>query len=187
MRRFAAAFVLVCGLAAPAPAEAVTLRDLVDLSKQGLGDDLLIALVEAEKSVFHLSAADVKSLKEQGLSDRVLIHLLQTPSLRPEPASRLYIADAPAPARVYEPAPVVIIEHIDTIAVPVFVPVPTRRAHRRGADRDHARDDDRDRDRGRDGDEARRPSKKASTEYWGYGGTLRPDAWGQPRKQPKKK
>ena len=180
MRRFAAVLVLVCGLAAPA--EAVSLRDLVDLSKQGLGDDLLIALVEAEKSVFHLSAADVKSLKEQGLSDRLLIHLLQTPSLRPEPAPRLYIADAPAPAPVYEPAPVVVIEHIETIAVPVYVPVPTQRSHRRAADHERARDDD----RGRDGDEARRPSRRASTEYWGYGGKLRPDAWGQPKHDAKK-
>ncbi|HUF22618.1 MAG TPA: hypothetical protein VMN81_00720 [Vicinamibacterales bacterium] len=182
---------LVCGLAAPAPAEAVTLRDLVDLSKQGLGDDLLIALVEAEKSVFHLSAADVKSLKEQGLSDRLLIHLLQTPSLRPEPESRLLIADVPARRAAHEPAPVVIIERVDTIAVPVavpvYVPVPAQRAHRRGADRERVRDDERDRDRGRDGNEARRPSKPASTEYWGYGGKLRPDAWGQPKTQPKKK
>lgn len=176
MRRFAAVLVLVCGLAAPA--EAVSLRDLVDLSKQGLGDDLLIALVEAEKSVFHLSAADVKSLKEQGLSDRLLIHLLQTPSLRPDLPSRLYIADAPAPAPASEPAPVVVIEHIETIAVPVYVPVPMHRAHRRPAERAH--------DDGRDSGEARRPSKRASAEYWGYGGTLRPDAWGQPRNDPKK-
>ncbi|HEX6323874.1 MAG TPA: hypothetical protein VFZ36_09125 [Vicinamibacterales bacterium] len=152
---------LVCGLAAPAPAEAVTLRDLVDLARQGMGDDLLIALVEAEKSVFHLSAADVKSLKEQGLSDRLLIHLLQTPSLRPEPAPRLHIADA-SPAPVLESGPVVIIERVDTIAVPVFVPVAVERAHRRGPDR--------------------RRAKPAAAEYWGYGGKLRPDAWGQPIK-----
>jgi hypothetical protein len=75
---------------------------------------------------------------------------------------------------------VVVIEHIETIAVPVYVPVPIQRAHRRGADRD------RDDGRGRDGDEARRPSKPSSTEYWGYGGKLRPDAWGQPQKDPKK-
>lgn len=184
MRRFAAVLALVCGLAAPAPAEAVTLRDLVELSKQGLGDDLLIALVEAEKSVFHLSAADVKSLKEQGLSDRLLIHLLQTPSLRPDPPSRLHVADAPAP--VYEPAPVMIIERIDTIVVPVYVPVRSERAHRRFDHRERARDDDHD--GGRDSGAARRLSKKSSTEYWGYGGKLRPDAWGQPKtKQPKKK
>lgn len=159
MRRWLAVFVLLCGLAAPA--EAVTLHDLVDLSKQGLSDDLLIALVEAEKSVFHLDAADVRSLKAQGLSDRLLIHLLQTPSLRPAPEPRLYIADAPAPA----PERIVIIDRVETVAVPVYVPVPSHHGTRR---------DDRD-------DDSR--SRRPSTVFWGYGGKQRPDSWAIPGKR----
>jgi hypothetical protein len=177
MRRIAAVFVLVCGLSLPA--EAVTLRDLVDFSRQGLSDDLLIALVEADKSVFHLSASDVKSLKDQGLSDRLLIHLLQTPSLRPEPEGRLFIADAPARPAARAPAPphVTVIERVETVAVPVYVPVAApRRVH--SPDRGRDRDGD-----GRDRDEARRPSKPAPVEFWGYGGKQRPDSWQLPARR----
>jgi len=155
MRHFLAVLVFLCGLSASA--EAVTLRDLVDLSKQGLSDDLLIALVDAEKSVFHLSAAEVRSLKAQGLSDRLLIHLLQTPSLRPAPEPRLHLAHATptrsAPAAVER---VVVIDRVEHVAVPVYVPVPVR------ARRD--RDDDRD-------------DSDAPPVYWGYGGELRPGSW----------
>lgn len=167
MRRFLAVFVLICGLAVPA--EAVTLRDLVGLSKQGLSDDLLIALVEAEKSVFHLTASDVKSLKEQGLSDRLLIHLLQTPELRrTSEAAAATAAERAAPAarpveriveRVIEAPPqVVVVERVEAVAVPVYIPV-------------QARDDERERRRDRDRD------KPATPVYWGYGGKLRPGSW----------
>jgi hypothetical protein len=175
MRVLLATFVLVCGLAGRA--EAVSLRDLIDLSKQGISDDILIALVEAEKSVFHLGAADVRSLKGQGLSDRLVIYLLQTPSLRPAPEVTLHVVGQrpverpvyrePAPLQREEPAPqVVIIEHVETVAVPVYVPVHVRRDRR-------------------DADEDRRST---SPTYWGHGGKLRPDAWGQAKeeKEPEK-
>jgi len=161
MRRFLLVFVLLCGLATRA--EAVTLSDLIGLSKQGLSDELLIALVEAEKSVFHLSADDVRNLKHQGLSDRLLIHLLQTPSLRPAPEPKLYIADA-RPAPEPQPERVVIVDRVETVAVPVYVPVPTPARHR-------------DRDRDDDGVDDHPRRKPAEPVYWGYGGKLRPDAW----------
>lgn len=168
MRRFILSLLFAAGVASPA--YAVSLRDLVDLSKQGLSDELLIALVEAEKSVFHLNAADVKSLKEQGLSDRLLIHLLQTPTLRPVQEPQLHIADV-RPDRAPEPAQVVIVDRVETIAVPVYVPVVVAGRSQRGHDQDR----DRDRDRDKADDVARR--RPAPAQYWGYGGKLRPDAW----------
>lgn len=167
MRVLLTTFVLLCGLAGRA--EAVSLRDLIDLSKQGISDDILIALVEAEKSVFHLGAADLKSLKGQGLSDRLVIYLLQTPSLRPAPEMTLHVvgqrpADRPVyrepiPVQREEPAPqVVIVERVETVAVPVYVPVLVRRERR-------------------DDDEDRRERDRERAVYWGYGGQLRPDAW----------
>lgn len=167
MRRFLLVFVLLCGPVARA--EAVTLSDLIDLSKQGLSDELLIALVEADKSVFHLNAADVRLLKHQGLSDRLLIHLLKTPSLRQEIQPVLVAADArPAPAVQPAPERIIVIERVETVPVPVYVPVitPSRR---------HDRDDDRDHD-GQAGDGERRRHRPEPV-YWGYGGKLRPDAW----------
>lgn len=156
MRQFLGVFVLLCGLSASA--EAVTLRDLVDLSKQGLSDDLLIALVDAEQSVFHLTAAEVRSLKEQGLSDRLLIHLLQTPAIHRAPEPKLHLAHTPSARSAPPPLErVVIVDRVEHVAIPVYVPVAVR------ATRD--RDDDRD-----DGSSAPRV-------YWGYGGQLRPGSW----------
>lgn len=167
MRRFLLVFVLLCGPVARA--EAVTLSDLIGLSKQGLSDELLIALVEADKSVFHLNAADVRLLKHQGLSDRLLIHLLKTPSLRQEVQPVLVAADArPAPAAHPAPERIVIVNRVETVPVPVYVPVITPSRH-------HDRDDDRDHDGRVDDDDRRR--RRAEPVYWGYGGKLRPDAW----------
>lgn len=145
-------FALVLGFAAPA--QAVTLRDLIDLSRAGLSDDILIALVEAEKSEFRLDAVDVRQLKEQGLSDRLLVHLLQTPALREEAARNAAVAygPAPAPARTHEPE-VVVIDRVETIAVPVYIPVAVVEP---------------------------RPQRPAKPVYWGYGGKRRPDTWRDP-------
>lgn len=158
MRRILAVFVLLTGLSVPA--EAVTLHDLIDLSRQGISDDILIALVEAEKSVFHLGASDVRSLKQQGLSDRLVIHLLQTPALRPAPEPVLHVASRRPEAAATEPMVerVVIVDRVETVAVPVYVPVAVERRSR-----ERARDDDRD--------------AKAEPVYWGYGGKLRPGSW----------
>lgn len=156
-------------LALAAPAQAVTLRDLIDLSRGGLSDELLIALVEAEKSVFQLNAVDVQELKRLGLSDRLIIHLLQTPALREEAAraDRVFAAvTAPTP----EPG-VVVVDRVETVAVPVYVPVPVA-ARPPHAQPPHARPP-----------HARPGSSGASPVYWGYGGKLRPDAWGQPAKK----
>lgn len=152
LRRLLIAAALV--LAAALPAQAVTLRDLVDLSKSGLSDEILIALVEAERSVFHLNAADVQELKRQGLSDRVLLHLLQTPAIREEAAR----AEAPAyAAEPRAPSPqVVVIDRVETIAVPVYLPIYVP---------------------------APRPAKPEKPVYWGWGGKRRPDAWKEPDRQ----
>ena len=157
MRRLLLASVLILGVTSRA--EAVSLRDLVDLARQGMSDDLLIALVEAEKSVFHLTAADLKDLKSQGLSDRLLIHLLQTPALRPAPEPTLLVAD-PKPTRPAPnpPSTVIIVDRVEQVAVPVFVPVPVVRH-----DRDRDKDD--------------RDKKAEKPVYWGYGGKLRPGSW----------
>ena len=158
MRRLLIALCFTFGIAAPA--HAVSLHDLIDLSRAGLSDDILIALVESERSVFHLTAEDLKQLKAQGLSDRLLLHLLQTPALREEAARvaaferRLEAASqtpppAAAPPSAAEPE-VVVIDRVETIAVPVYVPVFVH---------------------------PEPPAQPAEPVYWGWGGKRRPDSW----------
>jgi len=186
--RFVLAAVLVIGPAASS-AWAVTVKELLDY-KGRLSDDILIALIESDGSVFHLTAADVVSLLDQGLSERVVTAMLRTSTpvraarpLAPAPEPEAALAAAPAadvPAQsVVEtpPAPVVVnvtqtvtqqVEErpsVRTVEVPVAVPVfvPVVSAHER------------------------RP--EPAPVYWGFGGARRPDTWqdNRSRQEPPKK
>ena len=75
------AAVLLLGPAASAGA--ATIQDLVKLKAAGLSDDILIALIESDGSVFQLKADDVISLRKQGLSERVIMAMLVTATKRP--------------------------------------------------------------------------------------------------------
>jgi len=87
------ALVIVAGPLA-GRASAVTIKELLDY-KGRLSDDVLIALIESDGSVFHLSISDVASLRDKGLSDRVIIAMLKTAHRNgPPPAT----APAPTPA-----------------------------------------------------------------------------------------
>jgi hypothetical protein len=156
---------------APVGAQALTVRDVIELSRAGLGEETLLALIEVDPSVFPIDTATLKSLKTAGVSERVIIAMVRsarTSSLPPEP---LAVAAPPPPA----PQPtVVIVEHQDAapqvrevpVAVPVYIPVSR-----------HARDYD---NRRGARDDSRRRAKDPEPVYWGFGGKLRPDAW-QPK------
>lgn len=172
MRRalFVLAIVAVCW---PRPASALTVHDVIELARAGLGEDTLLALIEVDPSVFPLDVATMTSLKTAGVSERVIVAMVRSGR-----------GAAPAPAADYAPpleAPaagspqVIVIEHYDRtpeireVVVPVSVPVyiPVARSH--DVDRnDGARD------------AAHRPPEQGGPVYWGWGGKLRPDAW-QPR------
>lgn len=159
MRRLVLAVALA--LVTAAPAYAVSLSDLIDLSRAGLSDDILMALVDTDRSVFHLEPRDLKELKAQGLSDRLILHLLMTRERHDEAArqeafeQRLDQAVASQPAPVAPAAErrqpeVVVIERVEPVPVPVYVPVYVVPAE---------------------------PPKPAKPVYWGWGGKRRPDSW----------
>ena len=55
-----ASVLFVLMLAVPATAESATsIRDLVQLKAAGLSDDILIALIQSDGSVFNLTADDI--------------------------------------------------------------------------------------------------------------------------------
>jgi hypothetical protein len=187
---------------APASASALTLRDVIELTRAGLGEDVLLALLEVDPSVFPIDTATLKMLKEAGVSEKVIIAMIRSGRMPPPPVPEREIPiDAP-PARDPQPQ-VVVIDHRDSqppaevvVPVPVYVPVyPARRTHRGypvspGVPSSNPYSD------------ANRiiPTTGLSTppaaprtlvpppvvpEYWGNGGKLRPDAWGQPKHEPK--
>jgi hypothetical protein len=137
--RYACAIVVAaaCVFGAAVPALAVSERDLVALAQAGLSDDVLIALVEADDTVFPLDAPRILELRDQGLSERVILAMLKngrrTPRtappqaasaalepLAPEPANDPVLVEqtAPPPAVVQEPS-VVIVPWVPIVTGPI--------------------------------------------------------------------
>lgn len=156
--------ILVAMLLAPlasAGAQTVTARDLVELSKAGLGEEVLLALIEVHRPVFPVDTDTLKELKDAGLPPKVIIAMIRSGrQALPEPPAAIVTPYQQAPP----PPQVVIVERelpyreprvrevAVPVPVPVFVPVPVRPIH-------HPR------------------PKPAEPVYWGFGGKLRPDAW----------
>lgn len=172
-------------------AEAVTIRDIIELSKAGLGDDVLIALIEVDRRVFTVDTATLKQLKQAGVSEAVIVALIRSG----QPPRTEPVADAPAPAAEPRQSEVIVIDHRDPaptpapapapvaypvpVAVPVYVPVPT---HSRGFGRHDTVTTVLPTDQGLV--KARVPVPpncvKAEPVYWGFGGKLRPGSWEPP-------
>jgi hypothetical protein len=160
----------------PARVDAVTIRDIVDLTKAGLGDEILLALIEVDGSVFRIDPETLTMLKREGVSERVILAMVRSGRMRPAeeplPSPPVEVAEAPAPQ-----PPLVVIEHRDrdvpvpfAVPVPVYVPVyPRHDRFRDFAPGDRRADFIPDRERER--------ARPAEPVYWGFGGKLRPDAW----------
>jgi hypothetical protein len=65
-------------LACATPALAVSTRDLVELAKAGLSDDVLVALIEADGTIFNLDAPKILELRAQGISEHVITAMLRS-------------------------------------------------------------------------------------------------------------
>ena len=134
-------------------AEAVTIRDLIELTKAGLSDPVLLALIEVDRSVFTIDTATLKQLKAAGVSDQVIVALIRSGRQpRPEP-----------------------------VAVPVYVPVPSRRSFDT-RDTRHTIETTFPTDVGLVRARVPVPPNcvKAEPVYWGFGGKLRPGSWEPP-------
>jgi hypothetical protein len=141
-----------------------SVRDIISLSKAGLSDDVLLALIEVNGSVYPTDAETLKGLKTAGVSPAVIVAMVrsgrQARTPEPAPAQEAEPLAQPQPQIVVlereapEPETRVIRE---VVPVPVYVAVPTPRHHRPGVEP--------------------RPVKPVEPVYWGFGGKLRPDAW----------
>ena len=159
---------------------ALTIRDIIELSRSGLKDEVLLALIEVAGGVYATDTDTLKTLKEAGVSDRVMVALIRSGREKQEQPPQVAAAEEP-PA---PPAPVVVIEHRDSppqqvvVPVPVYVPVyPNRIRGRRDAHSPVVQTYV----PFQSGQPAMRPVEEPKPPvYWGFGGKLRPDAWGQP-------
>ncbi len=109
MRLWMGAFVFVLWLTPMAARAAgdLTLRDVIELHRSGLGAELLVAVVEADGGPFTLGFADIQDLKAEGISERVIAALVRTGRS----------------ARERDDVPAVSVEQHVTTVVPSFVVV----------------------------------------------------------------
>jgi len=182
MRRFAPLLFIPLLLLLPARADAVTVRDIVELTHAGLGEDVLLALIEVDRTIFPIDAATLKDLKAQGVSDKVILAMVRSGR---DTAPSQPMPNDPAPQPPAPDPQVIVIDHHDPevrevpVAVPVYIPVATTRVHAHtqvvsppagipiSSDLWIAQR--------MPGQSA--PVRKAEPVYWGFGGKLRPDAW----------
>jgi hypothetical protein len=195
MRRFAAALMATVALTVAAPAAgALTIRDVIELTRAGLGEDVLLALIEVAGGVYAIDTATLRTLHESGVGQRVIVALVRSGRERPPlpppplPAAEQPAMDPPAPqvvvieTRVPEVQPVFV--PVYPVFVPVYVAVPAvghqpRRAHAPASAADASFVPF------QSGASFLPPAApRQEPVYWGFGGKLRPDAWGQPSKAP---
>jgi len=191
MRWIAPLLITVTLTLLPARADALTIRDVVELTRAGLGEEVLLALIEVDRSIFPIDAATIKELKANGVSERVIAAMVRS-GREVAPPDPVVTETAPTPVA---PQPqVVVIEHRDPevrevvhevpVAVPVYIPVVTTRSG-------HSRVD-----YGANGipisserwiaehmPQQQAPVRQKEPVYWGFDGKLRPDAW-DPGPQP---
>ena len=101
-------------------ADAITLAEIIQLTKAGLDEDVLLALIEVDQRVFAIDPDTMKELKAAGVSPRVIVAIVKsgrTPQPRSEPSIESVPPDPPQPQVVVVDRPVI-------QEVPVAVPVP---------------------------------------------------------------
>ena len=161
MRRWLFALVLTLVPATGfAQSQVPSLRDVVELTKAGLADDVILTLIEVNGSVYPTDAETLKSLKAAGVSPAVIVALVKSGR---QNAAVPAVQDALSPVTPSEPEVIVVEREAPeprvrevVVPVPVYVAVPAYRSHRRPEAVPH------------------RPVEPV---YWGWGGKLRPDAW----------
>lgn len=58
--------------------EQLTVDDIKKMAHAGLSDDVIISQIDATKSTFYLSSADIVDLQKSKISQRVINYMIQT-------------------------------------------------------------------------------------------------------------
>jgi len=62
----------------PAPASAVTVKEIVSLTKAGVSEPVILALIERDKTIFTITPEQLITLQKEGLTDAVLLAMLRS-------------------------------------------------------------------------------------------------------------
>jgi hypothetical protein len=192
MRRSIIALFMLLPFAA-ASAEAITIRDIIELSRAKLSDEVLLALIEVDGGVFPIDTETLTTLKAAGVSEQVIVAIVKSGRTRPAHENQqapIATQEIPPPEIIVQrPATEVVREvvvpMVVPMAVPIYVPVPIRSY---GGRREIYVYDRFGSFGSIDGSSVNQtgqryltdtPPQRKSSEpvYWGHGGKLRPDAW----------
>lgn len=91
-------------VAAAQARNAMSIQEIIEMSRGGVSDDLICRQIATSGTVFQLTSADLAYLTNQGVSDRV-IAAMQDTRRRPVVIRRRPVYVEPAPIVVVEPAP----------------------------------------------------------------------------------
>ena len=78
----------------PAPASAVTIQQVVALSKAGVSDEVVLALIDRDKTIFAIDPDQLIALKREGLSETVVLAMLRSGRQEPPVLSEAASAEA---------------------------------------------------------------------------------------------
>ena len=80
----------------PSAASAVTREEIVRLSKSGVSDEVILALVDRDKTIFTINPDDLVALKSEGVSEAVVLAMLKSGREEGEAAFAYQAAQAAA-------------------------------------------------------------------------------------------
>jgi len=74
MRRILLLFLMLALL--PTAASALTLQEVVTLSKAGVSEEVLMAIIDRDHTIYAIDANQLIALKRDGVSEKIVIALL---------------------------------------------------------------------------------------------------------------
>ncbi len=88
MRSVAAVLAFAALVVGPTAASAVTPDQIVAMSKAGVSDAVIVAVIDRDQTIFELAPDQLVALKSQGLSDTVLLAMLKSGRAAGDAAAR---------------------------------------------------------------------------------------------------
>jgi hypothetical protein len=93
----------------PATASAVSIQEIVGLSKSGVSDEVILTLIERDNTIFTIEPEQLVALKRQGVSQAVVLALLRSGRQRAAPTQTADAAAAlPNGAAPFAPQTVIV-------------------------------------------------------------------------------
>jgi hypothetical protein len=96
LRTAIAAIVVAIGVSIPAYASGLTVEQVVGLSRAGVTDAIILALIDRDKTIFAIEPEQIVKLQREGVSEPVILAMLKSGRAEGDEAARADAADTAA-------------------------------------------------------------------------------------------